>query len=141
MNGQPSIDSGGSGQLDLSTLLKGILQNTSGGNRSASQASSVGGNANVSVNPTIVNNTGGGGVTASPTNNAPVSGSPYATGTSSAGGQDQPSWLSTNPLRSAPGAMAGYIDPLTGRTVDAGSDFVMPLVVGGAGLLFLMLDE
>lgn len=126
-------------------FLSALLQKTGalgGGNRSSSQASAVGGNANVSVNPTIVNSYGG-AANANPSNYAPVSGSPYATGSSSAAGTDSslPSWLSTGSVRSANAPMAGYVDPLTGKVVDAGQDWTMLAIVGAAGLGFLMLED
>lgn len=125
---------GGSGDfLEALSQKLGVL---GGGNRSSSQSTAVGGNANVSVNPTIVNSYGG-GAQASPYNYAPVSGSPSGSGSSSAAGSETPSWLNTGALRSAPGAQPGAIDPITGQMI-GGSDLTLPLLLGGAALLAMM---
>ncbi len=121
----------------LSRLSQGVV----GGNRSSSQSSAVGGNANVSVNPTIVSNIGGGSPTISPSVNAPVSGSPYASGSASSAGTDTPGYLNTGALRATPGAYPGSYDPITGRTVDAGMDWLMPVALGGGALALLFMME
>lgn len=125
-------------------FLSSLLRSTGaigGGTRNSSQASAVGGNANVSVNPTIVNSYGG-AANAAPSITANASGSPSASGSSSASGSDQlPSWLNTGAVRSMPGPQAGYVDPLTGKLVDAGSDWMIPALIGGGALLFLVMDE
>lgn len=96
----------------------------------------------LSVNPTIVNNVGGGSPTVTPSIYAPASGSPYVTGSS--GVSEVPSFLSSSPFTSklptrstAPGSSP--FTSLTGQPVQDGMD---PMTLGLLALGgFLLLEN
>lgn len=123
---------------DFVNELLGRLQ---GAGARASSQSSVSSATNVSVNPTIVNNVGGGSPTVTPSIYAPASGSPYATGSSAV--QETPSWLSSSPFQSQLSTRATKpgSSPFTSLTAQPVNDGLDPIWIVGGGLAALLLLE
>lgn len=123
-------------QGGVDDYVQRLLGGVTGGARTSMQVSQSQ-VTSVSVNPTIVN-TGGGSPNVSPSVNAPITSSPYTTGSAYATG-DPPSYLNTTATRAVPGAMPGTVsvDPRTGQAI--GTDWTMPALLGGAALLAYML--
>lgn len=125
---------GGAG--DFAQKLLGSL---GGGNRT-SQNTTVSNGVSVNVNPTFVQ-AGDGSPSVSPVNGG-ASSSPYASGTSSAAGQDPNAMYGRTGVayRTTPTGNALY-DPL--NTLGGGApqgDMTLPLLLGAAALFFVMQD-
>jgi len=129
--------------LSLATLLQGLggLKGLAGGGGSKSQSSSQV-SSSVSVNPSIINAFGGGGVTSSPSGSAASSGtaSPYMAGESSL-----PSYLPTGSYPYNSSLRTNQYGDLsaspTGTAAPAGDNTMMLLVLaGGAALVFFAMQ-